>query len=278
MLSLRRALRGEKFHGEFFFMNKKSLNLLQSCISLSCNRWDGGISGILKSQRISNRPHVGNQRYLSKRWYSSNKHESNPETGSPSPVEPPQPVIKSTASTLYSYTQALNHSYEDLERILMERIHESNKRRFRLTLFGLIIGVAWFFIVFGERISNWIRSMTTGLALETLEDKSIKIQTQELAMAVVQTVLNDKQVTAQAAAFLREAAQTPETQEALLKLTLHVLQHPDAIKELTTLTKHVITEITNDKVQISHNFFPFYFVRTRLPNSPNCYLKLFRIH
>lgn len=197
---------------------------------------------------------MGNQFLPPKRLYSSNKSQTEPENHSHSKEtpkeEPPhtEPIGKTTASTLYSYTQALNHSYEDLERVLMERIHESNKRRFRLTLGGLIVGVTWFFIVFGERISNWIRSMTTGLALETLEDKSIKIQTQELAMAVVQTVLNDKQVTAQAAAFLREAAQTPETQEALLKLTLHVLQHPDAIKELTTLSKRVITEISNDKV------------------------------
>jgi Flp pilus assembly protein TadD len=130
----------------------------------------------------------------------------------------------------------------------MERIHESNQRRFRLTLGGLVIGITWFFIVFGEKISNWIRSMTTGLALETLEDKSIKIQTQELAMAVVQTVLNDKQVTAQAATFLREAAQTPETQEALLKLTLHVLQHPDSVEQLTLLSKQVISELSKDKV------------------------------
>lgn len=130
----------------------------------------------------------------------------------------------------------------------MERIHESNQRRFRLTLGGVVIGITWFVIVFGERLSNWIRSMTTGLALETLEDKSIKIQTQELAMAVVQTVLNDKQVTAQAAAFLREAAQTPETQEALLKLTLHVLQHRDSVEQLTILSKKVIAELSKDKV------------------------------
>jgi hypothetical protein len=187
---------------------------------------------------------------LLKRNYSSLKQEPNsdeaPNTQSPRETSEAQKA----SSTFYSYTQALN-TYGDLERNLMKRIHENNTRRFRITLGSLIVGIAWFVIVFGEKISNWLRSLTTGLALETLEDKSIKIQTQELAMAVVQTVLNDKQVTAQAAAFLREAAQTPETQDALLKLTLHVLQHPNSIKELTILTKQVIAEISKDKVSLS---------------------------
>lgn len=152
-------------------------------------------------------------------------------------------------STFSSYTQAINHSIGDIEKVLMARIHESNQRRFRIMFFSSAAFVVTFFVIFGEAISKKLRSLTTGLALETLEDKSIKIQTQELAMAVVQTVLNDKDVTAQAASFLREAAQTPETQEALLKLTLHVLQHPDSVKELSLLTKQVIANLADDEVK-----------------------------
>lgn len=37
------------------------------------------------------------------------------------------------------------------------------------------------------------------------ENESLKIQTQELATAVVHTVLNDKDITAQAITFLRDA-------------------------------------------------------------------------
>ena len=162
-------------------------------------------------------------------------------------------ISNSTSSTSSTTSKIFNFSsytqlYEDLETKVMKNVRESNKRRFRLIVGSLIFGISWFFWVFGETISKKLRSLTTGLALETLEDKSIKIQTQELAMAVVQTVLNDKQVTAQAASFLREAAHTPETQEALLKLTLHVLQHPDSKKELLILTKHVIDELSKDKV------------------------------
>jgi hypothetical protein len=152
-------------------------------------------------------------------------------------------------STFSSYTQAINHSIGDIEKILMERIHESNQRRFRIMFFSSAAFIITFFVLFGGTITKKLKSLTTGLALETLEDKSIKIQTQELAMAVVQTVLNDKDVTAQAASFLREAAQTPETQEALLKLTLHVLQHPDSVKELSLLTKQVLADLADDEVR-----------------------------
>ena len=157
-------------------------------------------------------------------------------------------ATKPPASTFSSYTQAINHSIGDIEKVLMARIHESNQRRFRIMFFSTVGFIIFFFVIFGEKISKKLKSLTTGLALETLEDKSIKIQTQELAMAVVQTILNDKDVTAHAASFLREAAQTPETQEALLKLTLHVLQHADSLKELTRLTTEVLEELSRDEV------------------------------
>ena len=51
-------------------------------------------------------------------------------------------------------------------------------------------------------------------------------QTQELATAVVQTILTDKEIAYQTVAFLRDATTVPEVQEALLKLTIHILQHP----------------------------------------------------
>ena len=94
--------------------------------------------------------------------------------------------------------------------------------------------------------------MTTSLARETLEDKAINVQTEELARAVVPTLLNDKEVTVQAASFLREASHAPETQEALLKLTLHVLQHPDSLKELSALTKNVLAALSSEPEAIKH--------------------------
>ena len=156
------------------------------------------------------------------------------------------------SSRVWNYTASVNNSLKHIEESLMNRIHESNKRRFRFMFFGSLGAIAWFFIVFGGTIGRKLKSMTTGLALETLEDKSIKIQTEELARAVVQTVLNDKEVTAQAASFLREASHAPETQEALLKLTLHVLKHPDSLTELSLLTKNVLASLSHDPEAIKH--------------------------
>ena len=153
---------------------------------------------------------------------------------------------------MWNYTAAMNNSLKDIELSLMKRIHESNQRRFRLLFFGSLGAIIWFFVAFGGTIGEKLKSMTTGLALETLEDKAIKIQTEELARAVVQTVRNDKEVTAQAASFLREASHAPETQEALLKLTLHVLRHPDSLKELALLTKNVLAALSNDPEAIKH--------------------------
>ena len=85
-----------------------------------------------------------------------------------------------------------NVTYHDFERKLMARIKESNQRRFRVVL-ALVVGlVSWVVFVFGARLRKLLTDHTAGLAKETLENESLKIQTQELAMAVVQTILNDQ--------------------------------------------------------------------------------------
>jgi hypothetical protein len=87
---------------------------------------------------------------------------------------------------------------------MMKRINESNQRRFRVILLSSIAFIVWIGVMFGDRIRKNISDQTAGIAKETLENESLKVQTQELAMAVVQTVLNDKEVTAHAATFLKE--------------------------------------------------------------------------
>ncbi len=107
----------------------------------------------------------------------------------------------------------------------------------------------WIVAVFGDRIRKSLTDQTAGLAKETLENESLKIQTQELAMAVVQTILNDKEITAHAAAFLKEASVAPETQQALLELTVHILQHEDSLVQLTALAKNLIGNLSGDQVR-----------------------------
>lgn len=149
-------------------------------------------------------------------------------------------------ATLHA-THELNKVYHDLEQQLMSRINESNTKRFRMIVLGTLLAIVWIVSVFGKPIRAQVAKGTADLAKETLEDESFKVQTQELARAIVQTILNDKEVTAQAALFLHTASSEPETQSALLALTLHVLQHPDSVVELGKLLGEVIKKLSVDK-------------------------------
>ena len=91
----------------------------------------------------------------------------------------------------------LNRAYEDIERKLMINLRESNQRRFRVFFMSILLGLLWIGSVFGKEIRKMLTDHTAGLAKETLENETIKIQTQELATAVLQTVLNDKDITMQ---------------------------------------------------------------------------------
>ena len=146
------------------------------------------------------------------------------------------------------YASEINKVYGDMETALMRRIKESNQRRFRFFFFSTVFGLSWVIFLFGAELRKMLSDKTADLAKETLENESLKIQTQELATAVIQTILNDKDVTSQAAKFLLEAAGARETQEALLKLTEHVLQHPDTLKQVVILLKRVINELHSDEV------------------------------
>lgn len=130
----------------------------------------------------------------------------------------------------------------------MASVHYKHQQRFRAMFIGTIMLIAWISIVFGTRLRKYFTEQTAGLAKETLENKELKIQTQELATAVVQTILENKEIASHAAAFLKEASTVPETQQALLKLTLHILQHKETLEELTKLSQRLIKDLANDKV------------------------------
>lgn len=144
-------------------------------------------------------------------------------------------------------TYATTRAYGDMETAIMSRIKESNQRRFRMYFYPSVILISAVVYFFGSEFRKYLAQETAGLAKETLENENLKIQTQELATAVIQTILNDKEVTNQAAKFLQQAAGAPETQEALLKLTQYILSHPDTLKEVTKLVKQLLQELSTDK-------------------------------
>jgi len=191
-------------------------------------------------------------------WKEPDK--TSPEEGTPRPssteatpdhVESPIITAGATAAAAAEaaskYSQQYTSAYVELEKNLMARIHESSSRRFRLALISTIVFIVWVVAVFGKMIRKALSDQTAGLAKETLENADLKVQTEELAMAVVRTVLNDTQVTANAATFLREAAMMPETQQALLKLTIHVLQHKESLQEVSGLVKRLLAQLSKDK-------------------------------
>lgn len=138
-----------------------------------------------------------------------------------------------------------------------------------------LLAAVWVVAVWGNKIREYFSKQTAAIAKETLgcvrqclacvlvpfsfvisrfscfianavRNESLQIQTQELAGAVVQTVLNDPEVLAKAAAFLRDASQTAETQAALLQLTVHVLNHPDTLNEVVKLTQELAKILAKD--------------------------------
>ncbi|RYG64999.1 hypothetical protein EON64_12845 [archaeon] len=84
---------------------------------------------------------------------------------------------------------------------------------------------------------------------ETLKNEALKVQTQELATAVVQTILNDPAIALHASAFLAEATKAPLTQEALVQLTVHVLQHEDTLRAAQLLATKLVALLAQDKVR-----------------------------
>mmetsp|Transcript_28275 Transcript_28275/g.28563 ORF Transcript_28275/g.28563 Transcript_28275/m.28563 type:complete len:354 (+) Transcript_28275:155-1216(+) len=183
---------------------------------------------------------------VQKRSLSSNDHPPEKDSKHGSRNIPPN-TAAAIASATKHYTSEFNRAYGDVEKVLMNRIHESNKRRFRIILLSITIALFWIVVIFGRNIRQKLTDETATLARETLENESLKVQTKELATAVVQTILNDRDVMRHAAEFLRDASGAAETQAALLSLTLHVLQHPQSVAELALLVKKVLPILTSDQ-------------------------------
>lgn len=160
-------------------------------------------------------------------------------------------IIEGSKSSTTFYSQEFNKFYGEMERNMMKRINESNQRRFRIVLISSVLFIVWIVAIFGKKIRQSFTKEAAGLARETLENESLKIQTQELAMAVVQTILDDKEVTTAAGLFLQEAAAVPETQQALVNLTTHVLKHPETLKEVNILCNKLMEILANEPVSCS---------------------------
>mmetsp|Transcript_14808 Transcript_14808/g.21014 ORF Transcript_14808/g.21014 Transcript_14808/m.21014 type:complete len:154 (-) Transcript_14808:250-711(-) len=105
----------------------------------------------------------------------------------------------------------LSERYSDLENKLMAKMKSHNKLRFRTVALGSVLLILWSTNTFGKEIKRFVGGQTAEVARETLRHESIQIQTQELAMAVVNTLLTDSQVLHGTSRFLQIAANDPAT-------------------------------------------------------------------
>ena len=96
-----------------------------------------------------------------------------------------QVINPKNVTTIGSTIHYAEQKYEDFEANLMKSINESNQRRFRFLLIGTLLTIIWISTVFGTRIRKMLTEETAGLAKETLENESLKIQTQVMMMMMM---------------------------------------------------------------------------------------------
>uniref|UniRef100_A0A7S3UXV6 Uncharacterized protein n=1 Tax=Heterosigma akashiwo TaxID=2829 RepID=A0A7S3UXV6_HETAK len=138
------------------------------------------------------------------------------------------------------------------EEYLMKRIHIGNQNRFRTAVLGTILTCCWLTATFGQEIYSFFTKQTAEVAKETLRQESLQIQTQELATAIVQTLLNDDQVMKNATIFLKEAAGNEETKKALVGLGLFILQHEETMREAVELGRKIVVQLSKEPSVINN--------------------------
>ena len=150
-------------------------------------------------------------------------------------------------------TEAFHKEFKKLYEIKLkdaaEEGPEDMRRRQRRVLFFSLIAYGYFVYQFyGTKFKEYLTDEAVSVIKIILEKESLKDQVQSLSVGVIHALLQDQEVAATAATFLRDAAAVPETQYALVGLTIHVLQHPDTIMEFTLLIKKLIDVLVKDKV------------------------------
>ena len=95
--------------------------------------------------------------------------------------------------------------YGDIESRILARFTSERSDRFRLYVSATLVGTIVIAVLFGPEMKTIFGQKAVEVAQETLENEKLKQHTSDLAMAVVQTLLNDKDVASNASNFLREA-------------------------------------------------------------------------
>eukprot|EP00968_Pinguiococcus_pyrenoidosus_P019832 scaffold2224_cov261-Pinguiococcus_pyrenoidosus.AAC.5 len=100
-------------------------------------------------------------------------------------------------------SQRVVDNYKEIEARLMRTTRASNVEQIRLALTAAALVTVWVFSVFGRHIRRFFSKQTAEVARETLENEELQARTQELAAAVVRTILNDEDILVKITAFIR---------------------------------------------------------------------------
>lgn len=150
-----------------------------------------------------------------------------------------------TPESIRTSAETMSGMYSDFEQRIMTRLQVSQSR-FRIILASACGLFSWGVYVWGKEIRDYFTQQTAQVARDTMAHESFQIQSQELALAVVQALLNDREVLMRATNFLRDAVSTPQTKSAMIDLATYILKHPDVQAEATKLGKDVIFNLTKD--------------------------------
>lgn len=136
-------------------------------------------------------------------------------------------------------------STRDLELVLMRAIHVQSTETFRmLALVLAALGVlAW---VFQDPIVSTLGRRGGDVAAKSLAHEEVQLRAEQVAKAVVHTVLNDPEVLDLATLFLRNILVQEESRAEVARLLRLVLQDPTVKAEIRRLGIWLVQELSND--------------------------------
>ena len=134
-------------------------------------------------------------------------------------------------------------NYREYEQQLMRTLRASNVEQFRVAVTAGALVTVWVVSVFGRQIRRFFSTQTAEVARETLENEELQARTQELAAAVVRTILNDEDILLKLTNFVKRAAGDAVLRGALVDMAVHIVQHEETLAEVKVLGLRLVDHL-----------------------------------
>jgi len=100
--------------------------------------------------------------------------------------------------------------------------------------------------VFRDSLLGHLGRQTADVASRSLEDGSVQLKAEQVAKAVVHTVLNDHEVLGRAVTFLQSVLVQDSTRQEVMRLLIRVLKDPATLAQVREVALHVVAEVAKD--------------------------------